>query len=102
MTRYRRVMHARLGLLATSLLLALAVIQGGSAGSVVASVAAVAIASAVAARYAGRVILRGEFVVRVRSHARRQAESAEPAPQHPHTPGRRRSRAPSQSIAAAL
>jgi hypothetical protein len=96
-------MHTRVGLLiGSTLLMTVLVLQGGSATSVVAGVAAVAIASAVAARYASRVVLRSEMVVRVRSHARRQAESAVPAPQHPQTPGRRRSRAPSLSIATPL
>ena len=95
-------MFSRLGLLSASLLMAVALVQGGSASSLVAGVAAVAIASAVAARYGSSVVLRSEVLVRVRARAKSRSQAAEPAPQHPRTPGRRRSRAPSESIPVAL
>ena len=102
MTRYRRTMTARLGMMLSTLLLVFAVLDAGSALAVVASVAAVAITAAVAAQYAAGAARRLSTAGPARSHARRQSLRAVPAPQHPHTPGRRRSRAPSRMVAATV
>lgn len=77
--------------------MAFAVLQGESTASMV----AIAVVSLVIAGYAGRVIIRSEFVARGAAHVRRQAQRGVAAPQHPHTPGRRRSRAPSLRVTAA-
>ncbi len=90
-------MYARLATVMGTLLMAFGVLQGGSTASMV----AIAVVSLVIASYAGRVVVRGEFVTRVAAHVRRQAQRGVAAPQHPHTPGRRRSRAPSVRPSAA-
>ncbi len=95
-------MFARICIVSASLLLVVALVQGGSATSLLARVAALALAAAVAVRYGSAAVQRSETLVRVGARAKSQAQSEEPAPQHPRTPGRRRSRAPSRSISAAL
>ena len=102
MTRYRRDMTARLGVMLGTLLVVFAVLDAGSTLAVVASVAAVAIAAGLAAQYAAGAARRISTSGPARSHARRQSLRAVPAPQHPLTPGRRRSRAPSRMVAATI
>ncbi|MCU1527189.1 MAG: hypothetical protein JWP75_952 [Frondihabitans sp.] len=85
----------------TVLLVAFAVAQGGPTTVLVASIAVVTVAGIVAVRYAALVIGSREMTVGSRSHAHREALSDMPAPSHPRTAGRPRTRAPSQSIPAA-
>ncbi|MET4782636.1 hypothetical protein [Glaciihabitans sp. UYNi722] len=91
----------RLVIFTTMLLVALAVAQGAPTSVLVASIAVVAVAGIVAVRYAALVVGSREMTVGARSHAHREALSVMPAPSHPSTAGRPRTRAPSQSILAA-
>jgi hypothetical protein len=96
-----RALHERIVMVSTMLFVALAVAQGGPTAVLVASIAAVAVASVVAVRYAALVVGSRELVVGERAHAHREALSGMPAPSHPSTAGRPRTRAPSQPIPAA-
>ncbi len=88
-------------MLMTAVVLVLTVAQSGSATTIAAGLAAVALAAGLAIRYAARVAPSGE-AASIRSFAHRQATVAMPAPAHPSTPGRTRSRAPSGWGMAAL
>ncbi|MBC7725278.1 MAG: hypothetical protein H7146_11110 [Burkholderiaceae bacterium] len=98
-----RFAHERLVTVVTALFLALTVAQGDHA-LVIAGLAALAIAAiavtSVAVRSAASVPGRLEIVVGRRAHAHREALSVAPAPQHPSTAGRPRTRAPSGPLAA--
>lgn len=95
-----RAIHERLILLASALFVAVAV-SSGQAELVVLGVAAVAIATVLAAR-AGAVIAGPAFLtVGARSRDHRELLESQPAPSHPTTAGRPLGRAPTQSIAAA-
>ncbi|HXD62934.1 MAG TPA: hypothetical protein VN619_13525 [Lacisediminihabitans sp.] len=96
-----RALHRRMLMVSTMLFVALAVAQGGQTAVLVASLAAVGIAAIAAVRYAAVVAGSRELVVGRRAHAHREALSAMPAPSHPATAGRPRTRAPSRSISAA-
>jgi hypothetical protein len=73
----------------------------GATTLVVAGLAVFAVAALAGARYAAVVIRSQEITVGGRAHEHRQALSMMPAPQHPATPGRPRTRAPSLWIAVA-
>jgi hypothetical protein len=96
-----RTLTTRLGLLLTALVMVFAVTQGASTTALVASIAAVAIAGVLAVKAAAFVAGRRVLTVGARANAHREALTEEPAPAHPATAGRTRSRAPSQSILAA-
>lgn len=66
-----------------------------------AGLAVIAVAALAGARYAAVVIRSREITVGGRASAHRHALSMMPAPQHPATPGRPRTRAPSGSPAVA-
>jgi len=90
---------ARLVALATLLFVALAVAQTGNLGTVAAVVTAAVLAAAVAGALV--VILSGEVTGGARTRAREQALYEVPAPSHPDTAGRPRTRAPSGVTQAA-
>ncbi len=94
-----RTLVQRLMLLLTPLLLIALVAQNGEITGLVGAAVA-AMACAVAIRYAAGVLRSRDPVVRSRSFARRRAMSAAPAPSHPATPGRTRSRAPAGGVMA--
>jgi len=100
---YRESMRAindRLVLIASALFVAVAV-SSGNAQVVALGVAAIAIATVLAA-HAGTVVA-SPAVLAIGSRARdhRQLLTTQPAPSHPTTAGRPLGRAPTQSIAAA-
>ncbi|HEY0260672.1 MAG TPA: hypothetical protein VGC18_12570 [Lacisediminihabitans sp.] len=96
-----RILRQRTVMAVTLLMLALSVAHGGSTSLIVASIATVAIASAIAVRYAAIVVSSRELNVGERAHAHREVMNRMPAPQHPSTAGRPRTRAPSRPIPAA-
>jgi len=96
-----RRIQDRLVMIMTLLFVAVAVSQTGSPAALVAGIAAAALAAAVAARYGGVVVGSREVTVGARAHAHREALSVMPAPQHPATAGRPRTRAPSMAAFAA-
>lgn len=91
---------ARFVAFATMLLVALALTQGTSSSAVLASVIAVALASACAVRNAGWIHVSREVTVGERARAHRHSLTRMPAPQHPDTAGRPRTRAPSMVVPA--
>ena len=72
-----------------------------SATTLVAAIGVVALAAVLASRYAAVSIRSHSLTVGSRARAHRESFSSTPEPSHPATPGRTRSRAPSQSLAAA-
>lgn len=96
-----RTLYERLVMVLTLLFVAVAVAQGGPSTAVVAGLAAVALAAALAARYGGIVVGTREVTVGARAHAHREALDVTPAPSHPSTAGRPRTRAPSMVVVAA-
>ena len=82
----------------TLLFLAVAVAQTGSPAALAAGIAAVAVAAAITMAV---VPSTREMTVGSRAHAHREALSVMPAPQHPATAGRPRTRAPSMAAFAA-
>ena len=96
-----RALKERMVVLSTMLLVAFAIADGGPTTVLVASISLVTVAGVVAVRYAALVVGSREMTVESRSHAHREALRAMPAPSHPSTAGRPRTRAPSQSILAA-
>jgi len=91
-------LNSRLVALATLLFVAVAVAQTGSVTTVAVSIAAVVLASAVAGALV--VVLSQVVTGGARTRAREQALYEVPAPSHPDTAGRPRTRAPSRSVAA--
>ena len=65
------------------------------------AIAAVAVVALVGSRYAAVSIRARSITVGARARQHRESMSSLPAPSHPDTAGRTRSRAPSQSLAAA-
>ncbi len=65
------------------------------------AIAAIAVVALVGSRYAAVSIRVRSMTVGARARQHRESMSSLPAPSHPDTPGRTRSRAPSQSLAAA-
>jgi hypothetical protein len=72
-----------------------------STTTLVAGIGAVALAAVLASRYAAISIRSHVVTVGTRAHEHRESFSSIPEPSHPDTAGRTRSRAPSQSPAAA-
>lgn len=66
-----------------------------------AAIAAVAIAALLCGRYAASVVQHHEITIGRRAREHREALSVMPSPQHPHTAGRPRTRAPARPLAAA-
>lgn len=93
-----RVAHERLAMLATLVIVALAISQGSPSSLVVAGVAAVLLVAAV--RGAAVVIGSIELTVGSRARAHREAMTGMPAPRHPSTAGLPLTRAPSLEFAA--
>ena len=93
-----RTLLERLVMVLTLVLLIASFGQAQTATALVAGLAALAIATVLVARRSGAVALRVQVGLRAREH--RQLVSAQPAPSHPNTAGRTRSRAPGQSAAA--
>ena len=91
-----RTLLERLAALAAVLFLALAVTQVTSPALVIASVATVILMAAMATLVTGS----REVTVGARAHAHREAMSTLPAPAHPSTAGRPRTRAPSMVVPA--
>lgn len=90
-----RILQEHLVAVMAVLFLALAVSTEPVA--IVAGVAAILIAAAVAALVTGS----REVTVGARAHAHRDALTTQPAPAHPSTAGRPRTRAPSMAVQAA-
>ena len=96
-----RALQARTVGIVTFLLLAVAVTHAGPTTLLVASIATVALASFSVGRV---VVLAGAtraMTVGARARAHQESLSGMPAPQHPRTAGRPRTRAPSQPSMAA-
>jgi hypothetical protein len=93
-----RSLLERIVMVMTLVLLVASLGQANSATALVAGLAALAIATVLVARRSGAVALRVQVGLRAREH--RQLVAAQPAPSHPNTAGRTRSRAPGQSAAA--
>jgi hypothetical protein len=81
--------------------IALAVAQGEPSTLVFAGIAALVVSSVLAARYAAIVIRAHDVGVGERARAHRQSLVGMPEPQHPHTPGKPQTRAPSRGLAVA-
>lgn len=85
----------------TVVLLALAVSQGTPDASVAIGVALTTIGMLAVLRFATGIARTPEVMVGGRSRAHRESLAEFAFPSHPSTPGRRRSRAPSEAYAAA-
>jgi hypothetical protein len=81
--------------------IALSVAQGEPSTLVFAGIAALVVSSVLAARYAAIVIRAHDVGVGERARAHRQSLVGMPEPQHPHTPGKPQTRAPSRGLAVA-
>ncbi|WP_309615382.1 hypothetical protein [Salinibacterium sp.] len=93
-----RTLYERLVMMATLVVIALAISQESPQTFVIVGVAAVLLLSAV--RSAAVVVGSLEVTVGSRARAHREALSGMPAPRHPSTAGLPLTRAPSQGIAA--
>ena len=91
-----RQLREHLAALAAVLFLALALTHVGSPALIIASVATLILMAAAAAVVTGSHTL----TVGARAHAHREALSTLPAPAHPSTAGRPRTRAPSRAVPA--
>ncbi|QNE47335.1 hypothetical protein F1C58_10790 [Glaciihabitans sp. INWT7] len=100
-TRLLNALAAMLpGGFAALLLVSYAVSDGSHGSLTVLGIAAVTVASAAAIGYSLVLVGSSEMTVGARAQARRSVALGRPAPQHPTTPGRPRTRAPSQPIPA--
>jgi disulfide bond formation protein DsbB len=91
----------RVVMLMTFVFLALAVAQGGSAASVATGIAVIAVGMLLAARSVGVAVTSRELTIGARARQHRESLSDVAAPRHPLTPGRPKSRAPSEAFSAA-
>jgi len=91
----------RLVMVMTVSFLAMAVAQGEPQTLVFAGIAALAVSTVLAARYAAIVIRSHDVGVGERARQHRQSLVGMPEPQHPDTAGRPRTRAPSRAPAVA-
>jgi hypothetical protein len=96
-----RWMPERLVMVMTLALLAASITQLQSASGLAAGVAVLAVGMLLAARYSGGGLRSRVVTIGHRARQHRQSLSGMPAPRHPATPGRTRSRAPSRGLAAA-
>lgn len=81
--------------------LVLVVAQAEPSGLLVAGLAAIVVAAALSARYAAIAVRSHELTVGSRARQHREALSVMPAPRHPDTAGRPRTRAPARTPPAA-
>jgi len=95
-----RLVHAWLLASATAALLAYSGVPSTAGSLAVVGIAAAAIAVIVAMRFAVLAVGSSELTIGSRARAHRQALGRMPAPQHPRTAGRPRTRAPALSITA--
>jgi len=91
----------RLLMVLTMSVFVLSVAQSEPASLVFAGLAALAVSTVLAARYAAVIIRSHEIGVGERAREHRQSLLGMPEPQHPDTAGRPRTRAPSQATAVA-
>ncbi len=96
-----RFLSSRLVAVTAMLLMVLALAQGATPAAVVASVAAVVLATAGAIRLTSVIVGSRHVSVGEQAHARHLVQLGMPAPQHPDTAGRPRTRAPSMVVATA-
>ncbi len=95
-----RWLFGRLALICASLLV-LSVLASGPSTAAVVGLVAIALTAVIAVEYAAAQLRARELGVGGRAREHRQVLSAVPAPSHPDTAGRTRSRAPSRLIPAA-
>jgi hypothetical protein len=93
-----RTLLERIVMVMTLVLLVASFGQTQSAAVLVVGLAALAIATVLVARRSGAATLRVQVGLRAREH--RQLVVAQPAPSHPNTSGRTRSRAPGETVPA--
>lgn len=93
-------LSSRYAAFAGLLFLAVALTQGATAGSLIASVAAVVLATACAVRLTGVILGSRHTSVSELARERERVMAGMPAPQHPDTAGRPRTRAPSTVVSA--
>jgi hypothetical protein len=93
-----RLLHAWLLASASAAVLAYSGVPSAPGSMALVGIAAVAIAVIVAMRCAVLAVGSHELAIGSRARAHRHALGRMPAPQHPRTAGRPRSRAPAQSI----
>ena len=96
-----RFLLERLVMVMTVSFLATAVAQGEPSTLVFAGIAALAVCTVLAARYAAHVIRSHDAGSGERAREHRQSLVGMPEPQHPDTAGRPRTRAPSRALAVA-
>ena len=96
-----RYLNERLVMVMTLSFLALAVAQGEPTSLVFAGIAALAVSAVLVARYAGIVVRTHNSGTGERAREHRQSLVGLPEPQHPQTPGRPLTRAPSRGLRAA-
>ena len=96
-----RYLNERLVMVMTLSFLALSVAQGEPSSMVFAGIAAIAVSAVLVARYAGIVVRSHDAGSGQPARQHRQSLVGLPEPQHPETPGRPRTRAPSRGVAAA-
>ena len=96
-----RLLTERLVMLMTLTFVALAVSQGEPSTLLIAGLLAVAIAAVVVARYASTAVVGHTVSVSDRAREHRAGLLEIPAPRHPNTAGRPRTRAPSRAALAA-
>lgn len=89
------------GAFAALVLVSFSAFAAGNGTLVVLGIAVVTVVGAATIGYSIVVVGSHEMSVGTRAHVRRSIAAGIPAPQHPATPGRPRTRAPSQSILAA-
>ena len=97
----RLVTVMTLSFVAISVAHTMAVAQAEPSALVFAGIAALAVSTVLAARYAAVVVRAHDIGVGERARQHRQSLVGMPEPQHPDTAGRPRTRAPSQATAAA-
>ncbi len=96
----RRIIESLVMIMTVSFVV-LAVAQAEPSTLLVAGLAAVTITALLSARYLAVLITSRVLRIGHRSRAHEAALAVKPAPQHPDTAGRPRSRAPAQSAAVA-
>lgn len=93
-----RLLHAWLLASASAAVLAYSGVPSAPGSMALVGIAAVAIAVIVATRFVVLAVGSRELVIGSRARQHRHALGRMPAPQHPRTAGRPRTRAPAQSI----
>jgi hypothetical protein len=93
-----RLLHTLLLASASAAVLAYSGVPSAAGSIALVGIAAAAIAVIVATRFAVLAVGSHELAIGSRARAHRHALGRMPAPQHPRTAGRPRTRAPAQSI----